>query len=453
MIKIVSPKAELTVLRGLCSKDKKLVGTLINGIDESYFYSAESVEIYQAIIKHISEEGASPQYRLLLEDPDISEDARSHMRDSQATISTIEEAKKAVRILNKYRQRRGVFELGSNIAAQMKSNKLDMDGLLQKISTDIGSIRANKTTSDSFTHFGKNNNSLQVINDILYGDDKEKTIPTGFSAFDNEAGGFARGSLVTIASTSGGGKSITSSQLAVNMAELGYKVLLVPLEMSTWQMTARIMANVTDFDLTPILRKTLATGERELVEKRMRKWLKKVKKRGGRYSIYKPPQDETIEEIYAAVASFGVDVVIIDYVSLLKGMDGDDMWRALGAAARYGKINAENSDRVNVLVCQLSDDGKIRYSRAITEHSSNSWVWHSDKETKENGGLIKVEQPKSRNSESFPFYLRINYKRMQVRDVKMDDTTAQEEISSSSDKEKADKKRKKEKLPNLAVDI
>lgn len=452
MTKIVSPKAELTVLRGLCSKDLKVSGTLVSGVDESYFHSEESVELYQAILRHIGETGRSPTYKLLIEDPDLSEEARDHMRDSQPLITTPEEAKKAVRILNKYRQARGLVEVSNTIALEMKKSKVDTDAVLQKVAEQLNIVRAKKTSEDAFLHFGKNNNSLKIIDDILYGDQQEELIPTGFNGFDKESGGFARGSLVTIASNSGGGKSVCSSQLLKNMAERGYKVLLVPLEMSKWQMTARIMANVANFDLGPIIQKRLTESEAALIDKKMKRWLKKVKKRGGRYTIFKPTEDLTIEEIYASISAFGCDVVIIDYVSLLKGMDDDDQWRRLGAAARYGKINAENMNRVNILVCQLSDEGKIRYSRAITEHSSNSWVWQADRETKE-GGLLRFEQPKSRNSESFPFSIRADYKRMRMWDAEIDDTMAETVQDGSSDKEEKKKKKRKDDLPNLAVDV
>jgi len=443
-------------------RDKKIAGALLSSVDESYFYHQESIELYEAIKKHMTVTGVSPTYRLLIEDPALSENARQHMRDSMVTISTIEEATKAASILNSYRQARGLFNMAATINDRMQASKIDIEKLLEDAATAINVARSKKSTQDAFLHFGRNNNSNSMVKSILYDDNSESVIPTGIKAFDTVSGGFSRGSLVTIGANSGGGKSLTANAMAINMAAMGYKVLLVPLEMSKKEMTGRTLANVTKTNLTKILLQRLATGEKDLVYKRYRRWAKKVKEAGGRYTIFKPQEDMTIEEIMAATSAYECDVMIIDYISLLKGMDGDDMWRALGAAARYAKINAEVENRVNVLLCQVSDEGKIRYARAISEHSSNSWVWIATKETKESG-IITVEQPKSRNSQAFPFQVKMDYEFMRIGDAPQDEslgsvdespppTPKRGEKLTDEQQQAALRKKKKRSVPNLAME-
>lgn len=450
MAKLVSPKAELAVLRGMCSKNKHIAGTLLSSVDESHFYSEESVEVFQAIKRHMSEEGTAPSYRLLIEDPSLSDEAREHFRNSVASIQSPAEAVKAAKILNTYRQHRGLYNLAAHINQEYKKSKVDVDSLLENVSTALNIVRSKKSTQNSFIHFGRNNNSLDIVKSILYDDNSEDIIPTGIPEFDDVSGGFARGALVTIGATSGGGKSTVTNAIGMKMALMGYKVLMVPLEMSKKEMTARMMANTSKTDLTKIMTQRLASGEKDLVFKRHRRWERKVKEAGGRYTIFRPEEDMTIEEVMAATSAYQCDVKIIDYISLLKGADGDDQWRALGSMARYAKINAENDKCVNILVVQINDEGKIRYSRAITEHSSNSWTWVATKESKETG-ITKIEQPKSRNSLSFPFNIKINYSLMRVESLPQDESglgTVTEEPTRSKDKPK----RKKE-LPNLAADI
>jgi len=438
-LKLASPKAELNVLRGLLHKDPKISGTLIGAVDETYFYSPESIEIYEAVMRNMSVNGRNPTYRILIEDPELSDEARDHLKDSSANVQSIADANKAATILNKYRQRRGLYNIAADIGQQFKKSKVDIDSLMHRMTTAINIVQAKKATDDDFLHFGLNNNSKKMVDEILDGDRSEDIIPTGIEEFDKEAGGFARGSLVTIGANSGGGKSICASALAVNMAEAGYKVLLVPLEMSKNEMTARILANITNTDFSPLWLQKLSEEQKEKVRSRHRKWVKRAKKRGGRYTIFKPKQDLTIEEIMASINAFDVDVVIIDYISLLKGVDGDDQVKALGRAARYGKISAENSNRVHILVCQVDDNGKIKYARAISEHSSNSWLWISTPEIKNDGWVVKVEQPKSRNSLSFPFLMRIDGSKMRVYGVGMQET------------ESLAKVKKGKELPNLAT--
>lgn len=438
----------------MCHREKKIAGTLLSSVDESYFYSPESVELYHSIRKHMTVTGSTPSYRLLIEDPGLSEDARQHMRDSQVTITSIEEANKAATILNSYRQARGLFNMAATVNDRMKASKVDIENLLEEVATSINIARSKKSTEDAFLHFGKNNNSLSMAKSLLYEDNSESVVPTGIKAYDDVSGGFARGSLVTVGANSGGGKSTLANAMAINMANMGYKVLIVPLEMSKREMTARIMANVTKTNLTKILLQRLASGEKDLVFKRYRRWVKKVKIKNGRLTIFKPNEDMTIEEVMAAISAYECDVVIIDYISLLKGVDGDDMWRALGSVARYAKINAEVENRVNILLCQVGEEGKIRYARAISEHSSNSWIWVATKESKESG-LTKIEQPKSRNSLSFPFTVKMLYEYMRVEDAPQDDA-----LGAVDDKPTSGRKRdtddpptkKKRKVPNLAVE-
>lgn len=451
-MKIVSVKAELAVLRGMCQRDKKIAGTLIQNIDSSYFHNPESVELFESIQKHIGDEGTPPTYRLLLEDPDLSDEAREHMRESQATITTIKDANKATRILGNYRQKRGLVNLAEMITHEFSSSKMDLDDVLQRTSDAITTLRSKKSTDAAFRHMGKNSNSAKLVRSILFDDNSEQIIPTGFKHFDDQSGGFSRGSLVTVGANSGGGKSVTASQLAINFANRGYKVLIVPLEMSEWEMMCRIMANITKTDLTAIINQRISTNDKELVFKKFRRWEKKVKSKGGRYTIFKPPGDLTIEEIMASISAYHTDVVIIDYISLLKGVDGDDQWRALGAVARYAKINAENMNRVNILLCQVSDEGKIRYAGAIREHSSNSWIWVATKESKETG-INLIEQLKSRNSKAFPFRVKVQWELMRAKDAPMDDSLGSDPEEESQGKTKDGKKKKKNReLANLSME-
>jgi replicative DNA helicase len=456
--KIVSPRAELAVLRGMTSKDRKIAGTLIASVDESYFHSPESVEIYQAIKKQMAESGEAPTYRIMLEDPDLSEEAREHFRNSQPTVQTLPDAKKATKILNGLRQRRGLFNIAANINNEFRKTRVDIEDLLEKTSTGLNIVRSKKSTQDSFVHFGRNNNSLNIVKSILYEDNSDQLIPTGIKAFDDVSGGLARGSMVTIGANSGGGKSLVTMAMGMKMARMGFKVLHVPLEMSKREMTSRMMANTSGFNLTKIMTQRLEDAEKEVVFKRHRNWERKVKQAGGRFTVFRPEEDMDFEEIIAATSSYNCDVKIIDYVSLLKGTDGDDMWRALGAIGRQAKIHAETENCVVILVVQINDEGKIRYSRALTEHSSNSFTWMANREAKESG-IVRVEQPKSRNSQSFPFLVKIDYEKMRIEDISQDydsnlATPKDEEDEGKTTTRKDGKKIKvKSKIVNYAADV
>jgi replicative DNA helicase len=300
-MKLARPSVELAVLRGACNKDKRIAGTILGQIDESYFHFPESVEVYESIRKHMKESGQSPTYRLLIDDPNLSDGARQHLRDSEAVVTTIEEANKACASLNKYRQARAMFNMAAHINDSMQAPKVDIDQLLEETALNLNIARSRKSNKQSFVHFGTNNNSMGRIRSILHDDRSETIIPSTIEAFDEVAKGFTRGSLVTIGANSGGGKSLMANAMALGMAALGYNVLVVPLEMSEDEMTCRAMANITGYDLTSILTQQLASGEKEQAERLMKRWLSKVKKAGGRYTIFKPEEDMTLEEVCGVI--------------------------------------------------------------------------------------------------------------------------------------------------------
>lgn len=419
MAKIFSPKAEMTLLRGLFHSDRVIVGTLLSSVDDSYFYREEAKEIFAYVKDAVSEEGSTPKYKLVLEDPGLTKDAREYLRDSPAIISTLDDANKSIRILRKFRKMRGLHEVAHDIDGHLNGTRIDADKLIEKVSDRLTELRQTKSLDDTFLHFGKNNNSMDFVRDLIYSEEEDAIIPTGIRAFDDTNLGFMRGSLVIIGGNSGSGKSQMASALAVNMAEMGYRVLLVPLEMSKKEMTARILANICRVDSLKIFGKKLSPEARDKVMARYKRWVRKTKAKGGRYTIYKPDSDVTITEAYAAISSYDADVTIIDYISLLAGTDGDDQWRQLGTVARVAKINAELNHRVNILLAQVDDGGKIRYSQTVKEHASNAWVFVADKDSKEQG-ILKIEQIKSRNQVGYPFTVKIDYAHSTVSDVDHD---------------------------------
>lgn len=419
MARIFSPKAELTVLRGLMNKDRAIVGTILSSIDESYFHRDESKEIYNHVRTAISEEGEAPKIKILLEDPGVSKDAREFLRDAPETIETTADAIKAVRLLRKYRKIRGLHEMMHTINQGLDEDKVDEDRLSEKLSEKLVQINQTKSQDEAFLHFGKNNNSMEFVRELIYEGSDAEIIPTGIKAFDDTNLGFMRGSLVIIGGNSGAGKSHVATALAMNMAENGYRVLLVPLEMNKKEMTARILANACKVDSLKINGNQLNTEGKDKLMSGYVKWVKRIKKKGGRFTIYKPDSDVTIEEAYAAISSYQCDVVIIDYVTLLKGTDGPDQWKDLGKVARIAKINAELNNRVNILLSQVDDTGKIRYSQTVKEHASNAWIFVADKDSKEQG-ILKIEQIKSRNQVAYPFTIKIEYKYSTIGDVDQD---------------------------------
>lgn len=441
MAKLFSSVSEATALKGLCSRDPKISGYLISQLREDYFHNSEAKEVFTYINEQFTKHGEIPPFRILCQSLKVSEDAREFLQTGDLpNTSSHEGAEKLVRQLDEFRRTRGLYTLGTKLLRKLEEPKIDVESLTTKVGEALARLSSRRTTENDIIHLGRDSNALAIIEEMIYGEDTDQCIPTGFKTFDDVNGGFFRGSLVVLGSTSGGGKSLIANQLNMNQARMGYKSLMVPLEMTVQENFARTISNLANLNPTDVLLKRIASGEQDLAWKRMKRLDREIASKNGRMTLFKPKEDLTMESLMSAIHSFNSDVVYIDYIGLLAGADGDDQWRKLGQIARFGKIYAEMHNKVVVLLCQLSDEGKVRYSQAIKEHASLAWVWVATKDSREKG-FMNVELLKARNQNMSPFTLKIDYAHMRVSDLEpqeMENLKKEQEQKSRQSSNKSD---------------
>lgn len=427
------------MLKAATHRNPSVSGSILSGIDESYFYSESSIETFHRIDRTLKKTGEVPSWRDLCEDPKLSEEVRARLKKyAKSDVEPIKSRKaslRAVRQLNEYRQLRGLAALSESIHKKLRKDKVSVEDLLDSTGDELVSLRSARNDDATIVRFGTGNNADAIVKRLL---DKSAAeyLPTGFDEFDSKNGGISPGNLFTIGGSSGGGKSTLASQLAINWSEMGEHVCMVPLEMTEDEMTARLMANAAELDVRKILFRKLSTDEEKKYKRAYRKFVLRRKEKQGSLTFFKPKSDMTIEEILACTYTMNPSVVVIDYISLLKGVDGDDQWQKLGAVARYCKVYAETHGIIIVLLCQVSEEGKIRYAQAIKEHSNYCWTFVSTKETRE-AGVLNVSQIKARNGELFDFNLKTRMDHMRIRSM-----TAEERNQTNSKSITTNKKEK-----------
>jgi replicative DNA helicase len=415
-IKYSSKENEILTVRSMCTQDAKILGALVSRLDKEHFAHEASREAFEYIGEYMASHGKPPSIKTLLADPDLHAETRADIAEVDDQIEHIQEADDLVKILHKYKQRRAIRVIQRNLEEETDGDTLDADLVLSNIAQAVGKAMHVKSNADCFTHYGKSANNKKLTQAVLHEDNSAQILRTGIAPFDEQAGGFALGSLVLMGAPSGCGKSLVAGAMATNMAENGYKVTFVPLEMSAQETHNRFMAKITRYPLKKIRLQQLATGEKADAEAKMDEWNEKVAAKGGRLTIYKPQGDVTVQEVMAATAAFKSDVKIIDYVGLLAGADGEEQWKELGKIARFCKIHAEAENCVVILLVQVNEEGKVKYSSGMVEHATNALLWSNFKEIKESG-MMFVIQLKSRNSSADPFRMRQNHEFMDIEEV------------------------------------
>ena len=432
---LIEEKLEFHTIRTICDGDKKLSGILLASIDKTYFASPGASEAFARIMTQVRTRGTIPAYSELSTDAALTEDTKEELASfrKKKPVQTDEAMKTLVTQLSDYRKARILFENADAVIKTLGEDSVDLGKLVDKASNAVALARSTMNLDKKILNIGTNNNSKKLVRDLL-SNNKVDFIPMGFSAFDEKNGGLFPGSLVTIAATSGGGKSTLANQIGMNMSEWGADVALVPLEMTEKESMARVLANLGQVDVTKFLMGKITKNERAKVTKAYEKWIKALKKVNGKFSIFEPEEDMTAEEILMMLHPYGYKVIIIDYISLLKGVDGDDSWQQLGKVARACKVYAKVHNVIVIMLAQLSDEGAIRYSRAIVEHSNNAFFWTYTDENAETG-IIDIRQAKARNQSPFPFQLAVDFSTMTIRDV------SERELSKMNS-DKGNKKRK-----------
>jgi len=147
-------------------------------------------------------------------------------------------------------------------------------------------------------------------------------IKTGFVGIDNINGGIHKGQSILIAARPSVGKSAFAGQICLNMAEQGYKVGVISLEMSNTEIAARMMAISTDTNYQTIYRDLFA-------DQAQRDWFYE-KVTGGFATLSIFISDKTGVDIHEirgkaeklnANVEGGIDVLMIDYLQLVDGTD------------------------------------------------------------------------------------------------------------------------------------
>lgn len=420
MAKLFNTRMELLAIRSMCSPRREVSGHLIASLNESFFHTEACTEALELIHKDFRDHSTVPPFKQLVEDIRLSDATRELLVEADNPVKDLTAAKSVVNSLSRLRKVRMVYLMAREVMEKIEKAKVDENDLLDGISRQMTQIHASHMSEADVITFGENGNALEEVYEILYGEDNDAVIPTGFDTWDNRNGGFFRGSLVVLGGASGAGKSILANQLSKNQAGLGFGVDIVPLEMSGHEMVSRTISSESGFDSIDINLKRLSTNDRNLAFKRMKRFNRRVAQAGGRLTVFKPRQDMSMEELIAALNSMNSDVMYLDYISLLKGVGGDDAWQKLGEVARIAKLHAEHTNKVMVLLAQVSEEGKIRYSQAIKEHASVMWTFVATEESREKG-FLHIDTGKSRNQIRFPFTLKIKYATTSVHDLSPDE--------------------------------
>lgn len=405
-MKLLSILAENQALVSICRSPSAISSKILASISAESFHYPPARAAYNQLVKILRAEGEIPSWHTLCSSPELPETIRKILKAvSVDALENVGKVASLVSTLEKYRKLRILLNAGRLILDSLEQESVKLDTLLDNATELLGRARSGNVKRTLF-HLGKGNNSTQLLKRVLNAE-KPPFIPTGFMAHDERNGGFLRGSLVLIGADSGGGKSSLAINLLRNMAEAAEDTVLVSLEMSEELCLSRLMALLTGLGVPEISQGKLTPKQQKLTVQAYKKWVLDLKKNNTRYSIYTPTDDVSLEDVLYSLKPYGYNVILIDYVSLLRdAVDAQDQqWLALQKLSRIAKRYAEANGILIVLLVQVSAEGSVKYSKSMTENANNAWIWVAPKEESD-VMLLDIQQLKARNQHRFSFQLQ-----------------------------------------------
>ena len=409
-MRLASPVSELSAIRSITNRGR--YGAMLLGVlSKQHFHNALLREAYERIA-NLASKSEIPDLLSLSADPVLSEEARVLLRTKVKAAKPVKKMSgyKGLRsTLDKYRKMRSLASISQKTLEALDADSVDLDALLDNMSNALAHARSAVDLDQQLFHIGSQGNLHKQIRAFLKGK-VQSFIPTGVTEFDHENSGLREGSLVILSANTGGLKSTVAKELANNIYTQAHRdVAYVSLEMDLEETVFRLFSSRTGINQSKFLKGVLTPREKQAAWEEFLRMQKQGEKHGCRFTIL-PATEESlgIDATLATLRPYGHKVIFIDYITLLSDSDEQEQWKALGYVARKAKMYAKKNKAVVVLLTQLSDDDKVRYSRTILEHADLWWYWRITEKERESG-RFSVNIGKARNQRVFPFELGVDF--------------------------------------------
>lgn len=419
--------------------------TLLGKLTKEHFYNAPTLAAFNRINTIATKKFEIVDLNSLVADPVIDEDLRdilkSQVRKKKACANK-KQISNMLDVLERYRKIRAIYGIAQDSFKELEKSEIDVDTLLNKVTEAVARANASLAEDQFFLNFGVNDTSAKIVDSVI----NRKVSPrikTGYVEYDKRNGGLPEHGVFIISATTSGGKSVLAMNLAVRLYRKNKKsVCRISLEMDEEQETRRMACHLTRIPFNKFKENKLSMADKANVQKAFKEFSAFGLKHGIAYTTISPTRGVSIHDVFRMVKAFAYQIIMIDYIGLLSGMDSDSQWFQLSEVAAVSKrFSREGSKCLVVILAQLDDTtDKLRYSKGIKEHADTMWQWNYTKPEQRDLRILPIRVEKDRDGEVFNFDLAERY------DVMTAENMPDSQVDYSEEDEDAPpKKSKKDK--------
>ncbi|MNQ23838.1 Replicative DNA helicase [compost metagenome] len=428
--------------------------TLLGKLSKEHFYNAPTLAAFNRIDTLAKKRFEIVDLNSLVADPVIDEDLRDILKSQvrkKKSCSNKKQISNMLDVLERYRKIRAVYGIAQDSFKELEKAEIDIDTLLNKVTEAVARANASLSEEQFFLNFGVNDSSAKIV-DAVINRKVSPRIKTGYVEYDKRNGGLPEHGVFIISATTSGGKSVLAMNLAVRLYRKAKKsVCRISLEMDEEQETRRMASHLTKIPFNKFKENKLSMADKANVQKAFEDFSAFGKKHGIAYTTISPTRAVTIHDVFRMIKAFAYQIIMIDYIGLLAGMDSDSQWFQLSEVAAVSKrFSREGSKALVVILAQLDDTtDKLRYSKGIKEHADTMWQWNYTKPEQRDIRILPIRVEKDRDGEVFNFDLAERYDIMTAEnmpDGAVDYSEEEEDAPpKSSKKDKGGKSGKEDK--------
>lgn len=255
-----------------------------------------------------------------------------------------------VKILKEKSYRRSAIKAMKHAINNLYDEKTHSSDEIEKVMTTLMSRNENRNmvSKDSALL----NRTVDEIQERVKWGNIIPGMKSGIESIDKNIGGFVRGELDIISGRPSMGKTMFTLNIGDGLCRNGYKVFMCELEMTEKAIGMRRLSYSAMVEVEKM--KFGRLTEEEI--SRIIAAQSEISERDSMYTDCSPYQDLLSIRIKAKSlkAMYGLDVIIIDHLSLMNIPKGQTRDAAIGEVTRGLKILAKELDVCVILICQLS---------------------------------------------------------------------------------------------------
>jgi len=363
----------------------------INSLSEECFYNSTR-NIYNVFKKMFNEKG-------LIDISIAKNEVSCSELFGRDVATTSEQLDIQIKTLKELASKRKLQLLAYDIVRMIKENR-NVKDIQNKILKDV---------TDTKEEIELTNDKIDEMFEEYLTNQNSPAIKTGYRKLDKITGGLLKGTMNLIASAQGIGKTSFVINVLRNICRQKLKVLFVSLEMTFLSLHAKLISLITGIEFKRLMLSKDFTEE---------EWRKIINARAeiSEYKLYRLGEKEiTVNDIRTFLVANLVDIVIIDYMQLIKPEKDKTLYENATSISRglkllstqfdipfliISSINRDYSDR-NDFTPRISDirhSGQIEFDcdlimllhreAAFKEYDENKMAWISEEDYIKKAELI-----------------------------------------------------------------